>query len=100
MGIGTLAAEYIVNRRKAAYMPARGVQRHIDAGRLFPVPDAPRFPYPIWAVWRDDVDPKLAATAKKCLSVVVDQVRAEQTMILDHLIENSEADTIGQLGRS
>ncbi|CAN0583730.1 unnamed protein product, partial [Ectocarpus sp. 12 AP-2014] len=37
MCLGTLAAEYVVNRRKAAYLPARGVQRHIDAGRLFPV---------------------------------------------------------------
>lgn len=100
MGLGTLGAEYIVNRRKAAYMPTRGVQRYITSGRLFPVPDAPRFPYPVWAVWRDDVDPDIAASAKKCLTTVVDQVRTEQDAILDRLVRNSQADSIGHLGRS
>lgn len=99
LDLGMLGAEYIVNRRKAAYMPARGVQRHIDAGRLFPVPDAPRFPYPVWAVWRDDVDPEIAASAKKCLTTVVDQVRTEQDAILNRLVQNSAADSIGHLGR-
>ena len=100
MGLGTLGAEYIVNRHKAAYMPARGVQRHIEAGKLFPVPDAPRFPYPVWAVWRDDVDQMIAESAKKCLRTVVDQVRAEQDAILSRIAEDSEADEIGQLGKT
>ena len=100
MSLGSLGAEYIVNRRKAAYMPARGVQRHIDAGRLFPVPDAPRFPYPVWAVWRDDVDPDIASSAKKCLKIVVDQVRSERDAILDRIVEVSEAGAIECLGRS
>jgi DNA-binding transcriptional LysR family regulator len=90
----------MVNRQKAAYMPARSVQRYIDTGRLFPVPDAPRFPYPVWAVWRDDVDPNIASTAKECLSAIVDQVKSEQNEILDRLVESSEADEIGQLGKS
>ena len=99
MSLGTLGAEYIVNREKAAYMPARVVQRHIDAGRLFPVPDAPRFPYPVWAVWRDDLDPNIAASAKRCLATIVDQVRAEQNAILARLVESGEDDSIRELGR-
>lgn len=48
------------------------VKRHIDAGKLHLAPDAPKFLYPAWAVWRDDLDqevdevvrPMLAATLK------------------------------------
>ena len=100
ISLGTLGAEYIVNRRKAAYMPARGVQRHIDAGRLFPVPDAPRFPYPVWAVWRDDLSQTIAVPAKECLKIVVDHVRNEQEAILERLADTSNSETIGELGQS
>lgn len=99
MVLGTLGAEYIVNRKKAAYLPARGVQRHIDAKKLFPVPDAPRFPYPVWSVWRDDLEPELAASAKQCLMSIVDQIRTEQDVILTRLAETSEDNSIGELGR-
>ncbi|WP_366510935.1 hypothetical protein [Yoonia sp.] len=44
-----LVAEYIVNRRAAAYLPARHVKKYLDSGHLHLVPDAPRFPYPVWA---------------------------------------------------
>jgi hypothetical protein len=81
-------------------MPTRGIQRYITAGRLFPVPDAPGFPYPVWAVWRDGVDPDIAASAIKCRTTVVDQVRTEQDAILDRLVRNSQADSIGHLGQS
>lgn len=100
LGLGALAADYIANRHKAAYLPARGIQRHIEAGKLFPVPDAPRFPYPVWAVWRDDINPGIADLAKSCLTTITEQVRSEQNAILDQLVENSEADSIGHLGRS
>lgn len=80
--LGALGAEYIVNRKAAAYMPARAVKHHLESGRLHIVHDAPRFEYPIWAVWRDDIDTDLAATARQCLSQVAQKAEAEQAILL------------------
>lgn len=99
MALGALGADYLVNRRKAAYMPARSVHHHIENGRLFPVPDAPHFPYPVWAVWHQDLDPDIATVAKRCLTQVVDQVSIEQEVILDRLAEDSAAETLDYLGQ-
>ena len=100
MGLGTLAAEYIVNRHAAAYMPARAIQRHIDAGRLHPVPDAPRFPYPVWAVWRNDIDPTIAIAAKASLTHIAEQVLVEQGAILARLAEVNTDQVVEELGQN
>ena len=67
MALGALSGEFIVNRKAACYLPARAAKRYLDQGRLFLVPDTPVFPYPVWSVWRTDLDPDLEAVAEKAL---------------------------------
>ncbi|MDQ2094564.1 LysR family transcriptional regulator [Rhodalgimonas zhirmunskyi] len=97
MALGALSAEYIVNRRAAAYLPVRHVQPHLDAGRLHLVSNAPRFPYPIWQIWRDDVDPIVRAAAEQAIEEVVALIEDVQTETLDKLAELSGEDEIAVL---
>jgi DNA-binding transcriptional LysR family regulator len=94
MALGALAMEYIVNRHAAAYLPARAVQRYVNIGKLHIVADAPRFHYPSWVVWREDLDPELRALARSCLFEVVKDAEIEQEILTAPLnpMENSAAD--------
>ena len=85
MALGSLAAEYVVNRRAMAYLPARSVRRYMDDGKLHIVADAPRFHYPSWVVWRDDLDEDLAALARSTLAKVVQSAETEQESLLDKI---------------
>lgn len=85
MGLGALAADYIVNRRAAAYLPARTVKRYMDDKKLHLVADAPRFPYPAWVVWREDLEEDLAQVARKSLNKVIQAVETEQEKIIAEL---------------
>jgi DNA-binding transcriptional LysR family regulator len=73
LDMGVLAALYIVNRRCAAYLPARYAKRFLDDGTLHLVHDAPVYGYPIWSVWRDDLDDDIADVAHKTLKILIDQ---------------------------
>jgi len=70
LSLGALAAEYVLNRRAAAYLPARYIKRYLDTGQMHLVPDAPRVPYPVWAVWREDLDPEVLVPAKATLNAI------------------------------
>lgn len=96
MALGALAADYIVNRRAAAFLPARSVKRHLDAGRLYIVADAPRFPYPSWVIWREDLDEDIAALAKRTLANTVKSVEIEQESVVDQLETMEEFDLESQ----
>lgn len=85
MALGALAADYIVNRRAAAFLPARSVKRHLDAGRLHIVADAPRFHYPSWAIFRDDLEDDLAELARQTLAGVVQNAEKELESVVDRL---------------
>lgn len=71
--LGAMAAEYIVRRSGAAYLPARYIKPYLDAGQLHLVPDAPVFPYPVWAVWREDLDPEIKTLAQRLLRETADK---------------------------
>lgn len=97
--LGSMTAHYIITRKYAAYLPARYVKRFIDAGELHLVPDAPRFPYPIWSAWRDDLDPKVAETAQSALNDVVRNAGAAQADVIGQLrniSHNQKVDILGQ----
>ncbi|MEM9798088.1 MAG: LysR family transcriptional regulator [Pseudomonadota bacterium] len=98
LALGALAADYVVNRRAAAYLPARAVQRHLDAGRLHLVPDAPRFPYPAWVVSRDDIPADLANLARTTLADVAARAEDAQGDVMDDLARLSEDGTVATLG--
>lgn len=67
MALGALTGDYLIGRDASAYLPARHVQSYLEAGFLHLVPAAPRFAYPIWAVWREDIDPAVADLARQTL---------------------------------
>lgn len=99
--LGALAAEFIVNRQGAAYLPARYVKKYLDSGQLYLVPDAPRFPYPVWAVWRDDTDPEIRKIARDTLYRVANAAEADGDAVVAHLRKISvdqEVDVLGFTG--
>jgi hypothetical protein len=85
MVLGALTADYIMYRRAKAYLPARAVQRRLAAGNLHIVADAPRFHYPAWVVWREDLDTDLAAVARSTLCHVTQAAEKEQQFFVDQL---------------
>lgn len=98
LSLGALAAEFIVNRRKAAYLPARYIKKHLDEGRLHLVPDAPVFPYPVWAVWREDLDDDIRSAAEEALVAVTTQIDADQEAVMADLAEISESEKVEVFG--
>lgn len=96
--LGSMLAPYIISRNFAAYLPARYVKLFIDSGELHLVPDAPRFPYPVWSVWRDDIDPIVAEMAQSTLGVISRDARAEQDDVMARLKKISRNHEVGILG--
>lgn len=97
LSLGALGADYIRRRQMAAYLPARYVKRYIDEGELHLVPDAPTFPYPVWVVWREDLDPDLRDAAAAALRDVAISVGAEQDVVINSLedISSEDVETLG-----
>lgn len=93
MALGALAGDYVVNRNLAAYIPARSAKRHLDQGKLHVVSDAPRFAYPVWAVWREDMDSDLADAARRTLAGVAQRAEIEQETVVQSLEPMNSGDT-------
>ncbi len=85
-----MVADYILNRHAAAYLPARFVKKFLDSGQMHLVPDAPRFPYPVWAVWRDDMDPEVRQVATQTLAKICAGAEADGEAVIEELEEISE----------
>ena len=99
LALGAMSADFIRNRGLAAYLPARYVKRYIDDGSLQLVPDAPRFPYPVWVVWREDLDADVRRAAADALSGVIKSVIFEQGSLLSGLSSISKSGRLTQLGK-
>lgn len=97
--LGALVAEFVVNREGAAYLPARYVKKYLDSGQLHLVPDAPRFPYPVWAVWREDLDPEIRQTADSILHRVAHGAEADGDAVLARLRDISGDHDVEVLGK-
>lgn len=95
LALGASAADYILNRKAAAYLPARYVKRYLDSGQLHLVAGVPRFPYPAWIVWRDDVADDLKQTAQDCLQMVLDGTKADGESVLNRLKGIGSTEVIG-----
>ena len=96
--LGAMAAEFIVNRHYAGYLPARYIKQYLDQGQLHLVPDAPRFPYPAYAVWRDDLDPEVAKVARETLERTASQANEAQDQVMEQLNDISDGDEVALLG--
>jgi len=97
--LGAMVAEYVINRRAAAFLPARYVKPYLDSGRLHLVADAPRFPYPVWAVWREDLDSDLRQHAQACLTATIDAAEADMTEISARLRDINDGEVVEILGQ-
>lgn len=97
--LAAMTAEYVVNRRAAAYLPARYIKKYIDSGQMHLVPNAPRFPYPVWVVWRDDLDPEIRAVATRTLRKICEGAEADANAVLEELeeISDDEIEVLGEV---
>ncbi|KAF0674942.1 LysR family transcriptional regulator [Profundibacterium mesophilum] len=82
LALETLAGGFIERRGKAGYLPARSAAPRIARGGLHLVPDAPRFSFPAWAIWRDDLDKELEAVARKTLCEAVESAVSAHEEVL------------------
>ena len=98
--LGALAGEYVLNRKAAAYLPARYVKRYIDTGQMHLVPNAPRVPYPVWAVWREDLDPEILAPAKATLTAIAQDAESMGADVIEALADLSEDHQVDILGKT
>lgn len=83
MAVGSLATRFVLGQGMAAFLPAAHVKRHVDAGRLHMVEGVPRFSYPVWSVWRDDLDEDLAQMADVTLREIADRTGLEIAELFD-----------------
>jgi len=96
--LGAMVAEYVINRRASAYLPARYVKKYLDSGQMHLVPEAPRFPYPVWAVWREDLDADLRVQAEAELLATVAIADSDTHAVMTKLRNITDGDTIDVLG--
>lgn len=96
--LGSMTVDYISRRDLAAYVPARSVEEEIAQGRLHLVPDAPRFPYPVFHAWREDLDDEVIAVARNTLYRMAQSVEVKQEKVIEQLVEISEQDDVLILG--
>jgi DNA-binding transcriptional LysR family regulator len=68
--LGPLALSYILAGGGSGYFRMHAVQPHLDAGELHLVPDAPRFSYPVYAVYSANADEAALAPALAALREV------------------------------
>lgn len=99
LSLGAMSADYIVKRHAAGYLPARYIKTYLDEGRLHLVPDAPRFPYPIWSIWRDDLDDDVREAAEATLVAIKSQIDADHEAVISELNKLSEDGSAEILGK-
>lgn len=96
--LGAMSIEFLLARQYAAYVPARSVDQLLAEKKLFLVPDAPHFPYPIFHVWRTDLDEEIAAVARNTINQVAQSVEIKQDKVIDKLevISEEEIPILGE----
>ncbi|MGJ8573070.1 MAG: LysR family transcriptional regulator [Hoeflea sp.] len=83
LSLGTLSARYVIEHNRAAYFPARFIEDEIADGSLHLVPDAPVFPFPIYAVWSSEADTQLVTTALDALRRISGRIEDDQMEMLE-----------------
>lgn len=96
--LGAMTVEYLLTRKYAAYVPARYIEHFLDDEQLFLVPGAPRFPYPMFHVWRDDIEDETIAVARNALNRVAYELEIQQDRVIDQLADISNEDEVHVLG--
>lgn len=78
VNLGPLALDYVLAAGGSGYFRQRIAAPHIAAGRLHPVPGAPSFFYPIYAVCSAQADDELVALALKGLRIIAAADKGEK----------------------
>jgi DNA-binding transcriptional LysR family regulator len=65
--LGPLALNYILSEGGSGYFRLHSIQRHLASGKLYLVPNAPHFSFPVYATYSSNVD---AATLGAALAVL------------------------------
>ena len=98
LSLGAMAGEFFVSRRAAGYLPARYIKPYLDRGQLHLVADAPRFPYPVWAIWREDLDEQVSRTLARQLVTLKTQIDQMQDEVIGNLRTISSGQDVEILG--
>lgn len=91
LGIGSMALEYIVDHKRAAYFPARIVEDQLEAHSLSIIPHAPVFPFPAWCVWQTEKEMDSIETAIELLRRVAAKVDEDQEEIIEEVAAEAAA---------
>ncbi len=83
LSLGALSAQYIVDRKKSAFLPARVAERFINEGVLHVVRESPVFPFPAYAVWTTDKTPAIIEGALELLRGVAQKTDDAQQLVLE-----------------
>ncbi|MHA6646149.1 LysR family transcriptional regulator [Mesorhizobium sp. A623] len=70
--LGPLALSYVLLAGGSGYFRMSAVQAHIEAGRLFLVPDMPQFSYPVYAVQSANADESVVGPALAGLHTIAE----------------------------
>lgn len=97
-GLGSLVLNYMLHRQAVAYVPARAAAPYISKELLHLVPDAPRFPFPIYHVWREDLDDELKYLMRQTLRSVINSTSQKQAEIMEQLVSVSSTFNVPTLG--
>jgi DNA-binding transcriptional LysR family regulator len=65
VGLGPLGLGYILNAGGSGYFRESTVRSYVESGKLHLIKDAPRFPYPAFAVYATAADPQLVGIGLK-----------------------------------
>lgn len=98
LALGSLAAQFVVNRALATYLPARTAIPYLATGQLHLVANAPVFPFPVWAIWREDLDPDILDVMRAALDAAGEAADDAQDDVLAGLVEMSQSGKIEVLG--
>jgi DNA-binding transcriptional LysR family regulator len=74
LSLGTLSARYIIEHKRAGYLPARFVQDFIDDEELHVVKGAPVFPFPAYVVWNPEKEGEVLEKSLRLLRRVAERI--------------------------
>jgi DNA-binding transcriptional LysR family regulator len=83
LALGTLGARYIIEHKRAAYLPARFVQDFIDDHELHVVKGAPVFPFPAYVVWNPEKEGGALEKSLQLLKRVAERIDEDQNELFE-----------------
>jgi DNA-binding transcriptional LysR family regulator len=83
LALGSLAVQYVVRNKRAAYFPARAIETQIANGELHIVAEAPAFSFPAYVVWNPDKDEDVTENGLEILRRAAKDAEEEQKEMIE-----------------